>query len=98
MRAGVDNLPSAETPADLESLIVHDPEEADDMSFTGVVGNSPTTNIASSVVVEEVEEEIPSGKGKKHIFFQRSDSTLCLGCPAPDPFQVKHKNEFKTSA
>lgn len=24
--------------------------------------------------------------GRKHTFFQRSDSTLCLGCPPPDPF------------
>ena len=25
-------------------------------------------------------------RGKKHGFFQRSESTLCLGCPPPDPF------------
>merc|ERR1719411_2506723 len=24
--------------------------------------------------------------GRRHIFFQRSESTLCLGCPPPDPF------------
>lgn len=28
-----------------------------------------------------------SGKGRKHSFFQRSESTLCLGCPPPDPFE-----------
>ncbi|KAL1449793.1 hypothetical protein WDU94_002267, partial [Cyamophila willieti] len=28
------------------------------------------------------------GKGRKHAFFQRSDSTLCLGCPPPDPFDT----------
>ena len=27
-------------------------------------------------------------RGKKHSFFQRSESTLCLGCPPPDPFQT----------
>lgn len=27
-----------------------------------------------------------SGSGRKHPFFQRSESTLCLGCPPPDPF------------
>ncbi|XP_071034360.1 E3 ubiquitin-protein ligase UBR5 isoform X5 [Parasteatoda tepidariorum] len=27
-----------------------------------------------------------SAKGRKHTFFQRSDSTLFLGCPPPDPF------------
>ena len=26
-------------------------------------------------------------RGRKHTFFQRSESTLCLGCPPPDPFQ-----------
>lgn len=29
-----------------------------------------------------------SGKGRKHSFFQRSESTLCLGCPPPDPFDT----------
>lgn len=29
-----------------------------------------------------------SGKGRKHFFFQRSESTLFLGCPPPDPFNT----------
>lgn len=29
-----------------------------------------------------------SGKGRKHTFFLRSDSTLFLGCPPPDPFNA----------
>lgn len=28
------------------------------------------------------------GKGRKNVFFQRSDSTLCLGCSPPDPFET----------
>lgn len=28
------------------------------------------------------------GKGRKHPFLQRSDSTLCLGCPPLDPFDT----------
>ena len=28
------------------------------------------------------------GKGRRNIFFQRSDSTLCLGCSPPDPFET----------
>lgn len=28
------------------------------------------------------------GKGRKHPFLQRSDSTLCLGCPPIDPFDT----------
>lgn len=27
-------------------------------------------------------------RGRRHAFFQRSDSTLCLGCPPPDPFDT----------
>lgn len=30
----------------------------------------------------------PGGKGRKNPFLQRSDSTLCLGCPPPDPFDT----------
>lgn len=29
-----------------------------------------------------------TGKGRKHPFLQRSDSTLCLGCPPLDPFDT----------
>lgn len=29
-----------------------------------------------------------SAKGRKHPFLQRSDSTLCLGCPPVDPFDT----------
>lgn len=29
-----------------------------------------------------------NGKGRKHSFLQRSDSTLCLGCPLLDPFDT----------
>ncbi|KAG8192530.1 hypothetical protein JTE90_015165 [Oedothorax gibbosus] len=37
--------------------------------------------------VDGTDEDAPlSTKGRKHIFFQRSDSTLFLGCPPPDPF------------
>lgn len=30
--------------------------------------------------------------GSRHTFFQRSESTLCLGCPPPDPFNVALKD------
>ncbi|VVC25628.1 Hypothetical protein CINCED_3A013222 [Cinara cedri] len=33
--------------------------------------------------------DVDSGiRGRRHAFFQRSDSTLCLGCPPPDPFDI----------
>lgn len=29
-----------------------------------------------------------AGQGRRQSFFQRSESTLCLGCPPPDPFNT----------
>ncbi|XP_022827543.1 E3 ubiquitin-protein ligase UBR5 isoform X4 [Spodoptera litura] len=36
----------------------------------------------------ESDSEGESARGRTHAFFQRSDSTLCLGCPPPDPFNM----------
>lgn len=45
---------------------------------------------ASSIVMDtdsiDENDMIRPSLGKRHGFFQRSDSTLCLGCPTPDPF------------
>lgn len=38
---------------------------------------------------EDVLSTVP---GSRHTFFQRSESTLCLGCPPPDPFNVPLKD------
>ena len=47
-------------------------------------------NSAMCMETESVdgETEISGKLGRKHLFFQRSDSTLFLGCPPPDPFQT----------
>lgn len=76
---------------DIDGIIVHDPEEPDDMSLCSLSNDLNSTN-----ELGEFEEDNSlisvsgnvKGKGKKHVFFKRSNSTLCLGCPAPDPFQV----------
>ncbi|EAT42542.1 AAEL005930-PA [Aedes aegypti] len=48
-------------------------------------------DISTSIVMDtdSVDDDLmrPS-LGRRHSFFQRSDSTLCLGCPAPDPFNT----------
>ncbi|CAG4963257.1 unnamed protein product [Parnassius apollo] len=44
-----------------------------------VVGGGATT---------ESDGEGEGARGRTHSFFQRSDSTLCLGCPPPDPFNM----------
>lgn len=36
----------------------------------------------------ESDNETENARGRTHGFFQRSDSTLCLGCPPPDPFNM----------
>lgn len=36
----------------------------------------------------ESDGESENARGRTHGFFQRSDSTLCLGCPPPDPFNM----------
>ncbi|XP_045542475.1 E3 ubiquitin-protein ligase UBR5 isoform X3 [Papilio machaon] len=36
----------------------------------------------------ESDGEGDGARGRTHAFFQRSDSTLCLGCPPPDPFNM----------
>uniref|UniRef100_A0A182SB89 Uncharacterized protein n=1 Tax=Anopheles maculatus TaxID=74869 RepID=A0A182SB89_9DIPT len=49
-------------------------------------------DISASIVMDSdsVDEDMLSrpSLGRRHSFFQRSDSTLCLGCPAPDPFNT----------
>lgn len=46
----------------------------------------------SSIVMDndsiDENDMIRPSLGKRHSFFQRSESTLCLGCPAPDPFNT----------
>lgn len=34
------------------------------------------------------DDPLTSTNGGRHTFFQRSESTLCLGCPPPDPFNT----------
>lgn len=37
---------------------------------------------------ESIDDELSNVSGSRHTFFQRSESTLCLGCPPPDPFNL----------
>ncbi|XP_050538326.1 E3 ubiquitin-protein ligase UBR5 isoform X3 [Daktulosphaira vitifoliae] len=49
--------------------------------------NSSVTNINTSSNLRFVDMD-SNIRGRRHAFFQRSDSTLCLGCPPPDPFET----------
>ncbi|CAK9249869.1 unnamed protein product [Sphagnum jensenii] len=41
-----------------------------------------------SPIEEDSVQNPPTFKSRRHPFFQRSDSTLFLGCPPPDPFST----------
>ena len=43
-------------------------------------------NTASISQQQQQPPVITSTRGHRHRFFQRSESTLCVGCPPPDPF------------
>ena len=44
---------------------------------------SGTSGGSKSAAAEAAKEK---RRGRRHNFFQRSESTVCLGCPPPDPF------------
>ena len=44
-----------------------------------------SSNVNSTTIPQSVHRH--QSRGRRHTFFQRSESTLCLGCPPPDPFQ-----------
>jgi E3 ubiquitin-protein ligase EDD1 len=46
------------------------------------------TCMAMETESNEGESDLTNKTGRKHSFFQRSDSTLFLGCPPPDPFET----------
>lgn len=66
-------------------------EEADDDMSQSVametdsVDEEPPAPLPSS---SQCQLQTSGSKGRKHPFFQRSESTLCLGCPPPDPFET----------
>lgn len=45
--------------------------------------------VVGGAAAAESDGEGDGPRGRAHNFFQRSDSTLCLGCPPPDPFNSK---------
>lgn len=57
----------------------NDNEENDEEINTSVSSINQSSNLVDMDTVS---------RGRRHAFFQRSDSTLCLGCPPPDPFET----------
>ncbi|XP_066251195.1 E3 ubiquitin-protein ligase hyd isoform X7 [Euwallacea similis] len=67
--------------ADEDIAVNMDTDSLDDQEVSNLASNI-SSNLNSS------SQHGFSGKGRKHSFFQRSESTLCLGCPPPDPFET----------
>lgn len=57
-------------------------ESLDEQESSGLVVMANSLNNSAAAL-----PTTGSGKGRKHSFFQRSESTLCLGAPPPDPFE-----------
>lgn len=71
MRSSTDNDKS-----DSSSWADADENENDDSEF----------EIQMNCDNESIDDELSNASGSRHTFFQRSESTLCLGCPPPEPF------------
>lgn len=46
----------------------------------------------SGCETDDLDDDGITSSGGRHLFFQRSESTLCLGCPPPDPFNLPLKD------
>lgn len=73
MRSGTDSDKS-----DINYWTDADENENDDSEF----------EIQMNCDNESTDDEVSNNSGRTHTFFQRSESTLCLGCPPPDPFNL----------
>lgn len=73
MRSGTDSEKS-----DINYWTDADENENDDSEF----------EIQMNCDNESTDDEVSNNSGRTHTFFQRSESTLCLGCPPPDPFNL----------
>lgn len=62
-----------------DSLPANSTMETDSVDYPHLI-DIPCANTSTSTST--------TAKGRKHPFLQRSDSTLCLGCPPLDPFDT----------
>lgn len=62
-------------------------DDQDDNENDDVEDEFTTSLVMDTDSIDDGDLVRPS-LGKRHSFFQRSESTLCLGCPAPDSFNT----------
>lgn len=88
MRSGTEEASrrNEEPPSSLYTPLEDDSEETEEVPL----GNDSVAPMETDSMDEDTNQSatgpVPAQRGRKHGFFQRSDSTLCLGCPPPDPF------------
>jgi len=88
MRSGTEEASrrNEEPPSSLYTPLEDDTEETEEVPL----GNDSVAPMETDSMDEDTNQStagpVPAQRGRKHGFFQRSDSTLCLGCPPPDPF------------
>lgn len=63
-------------------------DDPDDNENDDVDDEFTTSLVMDSDSVDDSDFVGRPSLGKRHGFFQRSESTLCLGCPAPDSFNT----------
>ena len=90
MRSGSDEPSPAnrrtetEVPSSLYTPMEEDNEDSEEIPL-GAGTEIPSVD-TDSMDEDTNQSSSGIGRGRKHGFFQRSESTLCLGCPPPDPF------------
>merc|ERR1719481_1316208 len=88
MRSGTEEASrrNEEPPSSLYTPLEDDNEETEEVPLS----NDNVAPMETDSMDEDTNQSstgpVPALRGRKHGFFQRSDSTLCLGCPPPDPF------------
>ena len=84
--------PSIRTTAEQPPVhsIWHDPDDNlnDDPAAADDDANVTTGQPPMDTDSIDGDNEVAARSGRRHPFFQRSDSTTFLGCPPPDPFKI----------
>lgn len=63
-------------------------DDDDDLQLDGGGADGATGGVRDGGEFGDSSSQSGSLHGRRQSFFQRSESTLCLGCPPPDPFNT----------
>ena len=63
-------------------------EDEEDTNQSAASSQHPPQSSQQQQQATSQMPEVASRRGHRHRFFQRSESTLCVGCPPPDPFET----------